>query len=387
MRKRWRTIVILSFLLGLLSAQSAMATLPFNIQSESALLMEVTSGEVLVDKNSKKPLPPASITKMMVMLLAMEAVESGQITLADKVIASPEACRMGGSQIWLEPGEEMTVEDLMKAVGIVSANDASVALAEYISGSHEEFVKLMNRRGEELGLKDTIYVNATGLSPDGGGPGNQTSAYDQAILARELLKYPAVLKWTGTWIDSLRGGESFLRNTNNLVRFYEGCDGLKTGYTNEAGYCLVATAQRNGVRLLAVVMKAPTSPVRNNEITKLFNYGFSQYKALKVLNAGQLIGKTKVMKGCVSEVNLIVPEDLLVVLKKDVQTTPEVIAQIPPKVRAPLAEGEPVGQIIVKIDGETKVTTDLVTESAVEESGFFRFLWQIGKSMIEGFFR
>ncbi|NLC52629.1 MAG: D-alanyl-D-alanine carboxypeptidase [Firmicutes bacterium] len=387
MRKRWRTLVILTFLLGLLCAQSTLAALPFNIQSESALLMEVTSGEILVDKNSKKPLPPASITKMMLMLLVMEAVESRQIKLTDKIIASPEACRMGGSQIWLEPGEEMTVEDLMKAVSIVSANDASVALAEYISGSHEEFVKLMNKRGSELGLENTIYVNATGLSPDGGGPGNQTSAYDQAILARELLKHPTVLKWTGTWIDSLRGGESFLRNTNNLVRFYDGCDGLKTGYTSEAGYCLVATAQRNGVRLLAVVMKAPTSPVRNNEITKLFNYGFSQYKALKVLNAGQIIGKTKVMKGCSSEVNLIVPEDLLVVIKKDVQATPEVIAQIPPKVRAPLAAGEPVGQIIVKIDGETKVTADLVAESAVEESGFFRFLWQIGKSIAEGFFR
>jgi len=207
------------------------------------------------------------------------------------------------------------------------------------------------------------------------------------LLARELLKHPMVLKWTGTWIDSLRGGESFLRNTNNLVRFYEGCDGLKTGYTSEAGYCLVATAQRNGVRMLAVVMKAPTAPVRNNEITKLFNYGFSQYKALRVLKAGQVIGKTKVMKGTVNEINLIIPEDLLVVLKKDVQATPEVIAQIPPKVRAPLAKGAPVGQIIVKVDGETKATAALVTESAVEESGFFRFLWQIGKSIFEGFFR
>jgi len=349
--------------------------------------MEASSGEILVEKDSNKPLPPASVTKMMVMLLVMEAVDNGEIKLTDKVIASPEACRMGGSQIWLEPGEEMTVEDLMKAVGIVSANDASVALAEYISGSHEEFVKLMNKRAQELGLKNTTYVNATGLEPDGGGPGNMTSAYDQAILARELLKHPAVLKWTGTWIDSLRGGESFLRNTNNLVRFYDGCDGLKTGYTSEAGYCLVATAKRNGVRLIAVVMKAPTSPVRNNEITKLFNYGFSQYKALKVLNAGQVIGKTKVMKGRTSEVNLIIPEDLLVVLKREVQSTPEVLAKIPPKVRAPLAKGTPVGEVIVKIDGETKVTAALVTEEAVEESGFFRFLWQITKNILEGFFR
>ena len=387
MRKIGQRIVVVFLFLFMLSVQRTLAALPFNIQSVSTVLMEASSGEILVEKDSNKPLPPASVTKMMVMLLVMEAVDNGEIKLTDKVIASPEACRMGGSQIWLEPGEEMTVEDLMKAVGIVSANDASVALAEYISGSHEEFVKLMNKRAQELGLKNTTYVNATGLEPDGGGPGNMTSAYDQAILARELLKHPAVLKWTGTWIDSLRGGESFLRNTNNLVRFYDGCDGLKTGYTSEAGYCLVATAKRNGVRLIAVVMKAPTSPVRNNEITKLFNYGFSQYKALKVLNAGQVIGKTKVMKGRTSEVNLIIPEDLLVVLKREVQSTPEVLAKIPPKVRAPLAKGTPVGEVIVKIDGETKVTAALVTEEAVEESGFFRFLWQITKNILEGFFR
>ncbi|HHT48899.1 MAG TPA: D-alanyl-D-alanine carboxypeptidase [Firmicutes bacterium] len=386
MRKIYRRVAFVALFFILLSVQSTLAALPFNIQSESVVLMEVSSGEILVEKNSNKPLPPASVTKMMVMLLAMEAIDRGEIKLNDKVIASPEACRMGGSQIWLEPGEEMTVEDLMKAVGIVSANDASVALAEYISGSHEEFVKLMNNHAQELGLKNTVYVNATGLSPDGGGPGNMTSAYDQAILARELLKHPTVLKWTGTWIDSLRGGESFLRNTNNLVRFYDGCDGLKTGYTSEAGYCLVATAKRNGVRLIAVVMKAPTSPVRNNEITKLFNYGFSQFKALKVLSAGQVIGKTKVMKGRTNEVNLIMPEDLLVVLKRDTQTTPEVLAKIPAKVRAPLAQGTPVGEVIVKIDGETKVTAPLVTEAAVEESGFFRFLWQITKNMLEGFF-
>ena len=385
MRKIWKTLVI-SLFLSLLIVQSALAALPFKIQSDSVLLMEAASGEVLVDKDSAKSLPPASVTKMMVMLLVMEAVDTGQIKLTDKVVASPEACRMGGSQIWLEPGEEMTVEDLMKAVGIVSANDASVALAEYIAGSHEEFVKLMNKRGQELSLASTNYVNATGLAPDGNGPGNITSAQDQALLARELLKHPTVLKWTGTWIDSLRGGESFLRNTNNLVRFYDGCDGLKTGYTNEAGYCLVATARRNGVRLIAVVMKAPTSPVRNNEITKLFNYGFSQFKAIKVLSAGQVLGKTKVMKGQVTEVDLIIPEDLLVVLKKDLQATPEVLVKIPPKVRAPLAQGAPVGEVVVMIDGETKVTAPVVTASAVEESGFLRFLWQITKNVFEGCF-
>ncbi len=386
MGKKTTSLVILSILLCTLGVRMVQASLPFTIQSQSAILMETSSGEILVDKDSTKPLPPASVTKMMVMLLVMEALESGEISLNDTVIASPEACRMGGSQIWLEPGEEMTVADLMKAVGIVSANDTSYALAEYLAGSHDEFVKLMNKRAQELGLKNTVYVNATGLQPDGGGQGNITTAYDQAILARELLKYPAVLQWTGKWIDSLRGGESFLRNTNNLVRFYEGCDGLKTGYTAEAGYCLVATAQRNGVRLIAVVMKAPTSNVRNSEITKLFNYGFSQFKALKLVNSGQILGRTKVTKGMVKEVDLILPQDLTVVLKKDAQSKPEIQINYPPKVRAPLPQGTPVGEIQVLVDGEVKVKMDLVTATEVKECGFFRFFFQTAQNLVRGFF-
>lgn len=386
MRKLVTIIILLSLVFCSLKVGATKTDLPFPIQSESAILMEYTTGEILVDKNSHKQLPPASVTKMMVMLLIMEAVDSGKIQLTDKVIASPEACRMGGSQIWLEPGEEMTVEELMKAVGIVSANDASVALAEYISGSHEEFVKLMNKRAQELGLKNTKYVNSTGLKPDGGEPGNITSAYDQAILARELLKHPTVLKWTGTWIDSLRGGESFLRNTNNLVRFFQGCDGLKTGFTSEAGYCLVGSAHKDAIRVIAVVMKAPTSQVRNNEITKLFNYGFSQYKSVKILNSGQLLGKTKVIKGEVEEVNIIIPHDLSVALKREVQSSPEVFISIPSKVRAPLSKGQRIGEALVKVDGEIKLKADLVAESAVKESGFFRFLIQITKNFLEGLF-
>ncbi|HEY8344798.1 MAG TPA: D-alanyl-D-alanine carboxypeptidase family protein, partial [Bacillota bacterium] len=345
-------------------------TLPFEIKSESAILMEYSTGEILVEKNARTLLPPASVTKMMVMLLVMEAVDSGQIKLTDKVIASPEACRMGGSQIWLEPGEEMTVAELMKAVGIVSANDASYALAEYVAGSHEEFVRLMNKRAQELGMNNTKYVNTTGLTPDAGEEANVTSAYDQAILARELLKHPTVLQWTGTWIDSLRGGESFLRNTNNLVRFYEGCDGLKTGFTDQAGFCLVATAKRNGVRLIAVVMKAPTSQVRSSEISKLLNYGFSQYKAFMVLKAGQVVGKTRVFKGETREVNLVIPQDLLVVLKRDEENEPEVELSIPAKVKAPLTQGQAVGEAVVRVGSEERMKVPLVVGAEVKESGF-----------------
>ena len=360
--------------------------LPFAIKSESAILMEYSTGEILVEKNARALLPPASVTKMMTMLLVMEAVDSGQIKLTDKVIASPEACRMGGSQIWLEPGEEMTVAELMKAVGIVSANDASYALAEYVAGSHEEFVRLMNKRAQELGMNNTKYVNTTGLTPDAGGEANVPTAYDQAILARELLKHPTVLQWTGTWIDSLRGGESFLRNTNNLVRFYEGCDGLKTGFTDQAGFCLVATAKRNGVRLIAVVMKAPTSQARSSEISKLLNYGFSQYKAFLVLKAGQVVGKTRVFKGEAREVNLVIPQDLLVVLKRDEENEPEVELSIPAKVRAPLTQGQAVGKAVVRVGSEERMKVPLVAGAEVKESGFFQFILQITRDFLSSLF-
>lgn len=291
---------------------------------------------------------------------------------------------MGGSQIWLEPGEEMTVAELMKAVGIVSANDASYALAEHVAGSHQAFVKLMNERVAALGLEDTRFVNATGLSPDTG-EGNITSAHDMAVLARELLKYPTVLQWTGTWIDSLRGGESFLRNTNTLVRFYEGCDGLKTGYTEEAGFGLVGTAQRSNIRLIAVVLKAQSSVMRNNEITKLFNYGFSRFKSLPVAKNGDVFGKIRVIKGDVREVDVMVSGDLNLVVKREEQEQPEVEVILPSNVKAPLTQGEPVGEVLVKLGGEVKARRELVAASGAAEVGFFRFLFQIARDFFTGF--
>lgn len=381
MRSILCSLILLTLLFSTSLAGAEEKTTPFGLLSKSALLMEYSTGEILVEKDSRKQLSPASITKMMVMLLTMEAIDSGKVKLTDKVIATPEACRMGGSQIWLEPGEEMTVEELMKAIGIVSANDASYALAEYLGGSHEEFVRLMNKRAEELGMNETRYVNSTGLSADSG-PGNLTSVYDQTILARELLKHPAVLKWTGVWIDSLRGGDSFLRNTNTLVRFYEGCDGLKTGYTEEAGFCLVATAQRNGVRLIATVMKAPDSKARSNEISKLFNYGFSKYKAVPVLKAGEILGKVKVFKGKKEEMNLVVPNDVNLVLKKEEEGDPEIGLYFPSKVRAPIVKGQKVGEVVISFNGEVKTRADMVAEEDLEETGFFPFLLQITRYLL-----
>ena len=352
------------------------------IDGVSAILMEPFSGEILFSKNPDQKLPPASVTKLMVMLLALEAVDKGQIKLTDLISASPEACRMGGSQIWLEPGEEMTVADLLKAVCIVSANDASYALGEHLAGSEENFIAMMNKRAVELGLKNTHFVNTTGLEPDGGGVGNLTSAGDMALLAREVIKHPNVFNWTGVWIDSLRGGKSFLRNTNKLVRFYRGCDGLKTGYTDKAGYCLVATAQRDGVRMIAVVMKSATIDTRSRDISTMFNYGFSQYRAFRVNQAGEKVGQVKVFRGKESKVDVVVPRELTAILKRN--QTGEVIktVKLDRMAAAPVKKGQVVGEVALTYEGKPCGRMELVAFKDVGKAGFFEIWGQIFKKVI-----
>jgi D-alanyl-D-alanine carboxypeptidase len=345
-------------------------------------LIEPESGEVLYQVNSEQKLPPASVTKLMVMLLTLEAVDNGQIKLTDTVTASSEACKMGGSQIWLEPGEQMTVTELLKAVCIVSANDASYALAEHISGSEENFIALMNQRAHELGLKDTHYVNTTGLEPGNGEPGNITSSRDMALLAREVIKHPAVFRWTGVWIDSLRGGKSFLRNTNNLVRFYQGCDGLKTGFTNQAGFCLVATAKRQGVRLVAVVMKAPTSEARSRDIGKLFNFGFAQYKAYPIYQGGENLGKVTVFLGRQVSVNAVTPHELTAILKRDFRGEITKSVTLSPLVKAPLLKGTTIGRVTLTAAGKKCGQIDLVADSTVQRATFFELCFQIFRRTI-----
>lgn len=352
------------------------------VDSHAALLMEPISGEILFQQNQDRKMPPASVTKLMVMLLALEALDKQQIKLTDMVAASPEACRMGGSQIWLEPGEQMTVAELLKAVCIVSANDASYALAEHIAGSEENFITLMNKRAQQLGLKNTHYVNTTGLDPDAGGTGNLTSAADMAVLAREVIKYPLVFRWTGVWIDSLRGGKSFLRNTNNLVRFYRGCDGLKTGFTNEAGFCLIATAKRDGVRLIAVVMKAPDSKTRSRDVGKLFNYGFSRYKSQVVLKAGETVGKVKVFRGLTPEVAAVTAGDLSAVIKRDFNGVIGKTIRLDPLVHAPVTAGRKIGEARLTIDGKACGRVDLVAAQTVERASFFQIWRQIIRRII-----
>jgi D-alanyl-D-alanine carboxypeptidase (penicillin-binding protein 5/6) len=246
-------------------------------QAVSAVLMDAATGTVLFEKNSHEKLPPASVTKVMTMLLIMEAVADGKVNWQDKIRTSEHAASMGGSQIFLEPGEEMTLEEMMKGIAVASANDAAVAVAEHLAGSEETFVQMMNERAKQLGCVDTHFSNVNGLPTEN----HYTSAHDLAIMSRELLKHEEVVKYTSIFQDYLRKGSEkpfWLVNTNKLVRFYEGMDGLKTGFTAEARYCLAATAKRNGMRLVAVVMGEPTSQIRNGEISSMMDFGFANYK-------------------------------------------------------------------------------------------------------------
>ncbi|MGL5767419.1 MAG: D-alanyl-D-alanine carboxypeptidase family protein, partial [Sarcina sp.] len=257
-------------------------TLDLKVDASSALLLEPTTGDIIFEKNADEKFAPASVTKVMTMLLTMEAIDSGKISFNDKVTISENSKKMGGSSMILDTGEIRTVEDLIKGVGIASGNDAAVALGEYLGGSEENFVSMMNKRASELGMKNTVFKNCTGLPIDG----HVSTANDIAKMSIELLKHETILKYTGTYMETISEGRRTpieLVNHNKLVRFFKGCDGLKTGFTNEAKYCISATATREGTRMLAVIMGAPTFKVRNRDASMLMNHGFSKYETKKLV--------------------------------------------------------------------------------------------------------
>ena len=270
----WVVALALAVSLVPLGAQAADLT----VAGKSAVLMDVSTGSVLYEHDSHERLAPASVTKIMTMLLIMEAVDSGKIALTDMVTASEAAAAKGGSQIYLKVGETMSVSDMLKSIAVSSANDCACAMAEHIAGSEEAFVAMMNRRAQELGMTDTTFVNCTGLDDGADAANHRTSAYDIALMSRELLKnHPLIKKYTTIWMDTVRNGTFGLSNTNKLIRFYQGATGLKTGFTSGAGYCLSATAQRDGMELIAVVMGAESSQVRNAACKQLLDYGFANY--------------------------------------------------------------------------------------------------------------
>lgn len=344
---------------------------PLTLESKSAVLMDAATGTVLYEKNSHEAMPPASVTKIMTMLLIYEAEEAGQFKWEDSVQVSEHAAGMGGSQVFLEPGETQTAADMTKCIAIASANDAAVAMAEFVAGSEEAFVERMNKKAEELGMKETHFVNACGLDVDG----HETSAYDIALMSRELMsRFPEIQEYTTTWQDTIvhktRKGESEfgLTNTNKLIKWYEGATGLKTGSTGKALYCLSGTAERNGLHLIGVVMAAPDFKVRFQETMKLLDYGFANYSAQKGLPAGQEMGEIPVTKGMADTVSVVIKDEISMLLKKDAGTEWETKMELLPSMDAPVAAGEKVGELVYLIHGEEVGRTDLVTANAVEKA-------------------
>ncbi|MBJ8052017.1 serine-type D-Ala-D-Ala carboxypeptidase DacF [Bacillus cereus] len=344
-------------------------------QASSAIVIEQDTGKVLFDKNPNEKLPPASMTKIMTMLLIMEQVEKGKLKLTDKVRASEHAASMGGSQIFLEPGEEMTVNEMLKGIAIASGNDASVAVAEHIAGSEEGFVNMMNKKAKDLGLKNTHFQNPTGLPATN----HYSTANDMAIMAKELMKYPLIRKYTGKYEDYLRENTDkkfWLVNTNKLVRFYPGVDGVKTGFTTEAKYCLTASAEKNGMRVISVVMGAPTSKERNNQVTKLLDYAFGQYMTKKLYTRGEKIKTVQVGKGKEEKVDLVASDNVSLLMKKGEnmdKVKQEVIAE--KKVKAPIKKGDALGTLVIKRDKDVLLKQTIVAKEDVEAASW----WELFK--------
>ena len=337
--------------LALRPVDAAAVELP--ITSRAALLMEKTTGQILYTQNEHEQLEPASVTKVMTLLLTMEAIDSGTIHYDDVVTVSAAAAGMGGSQVFLAEGEQITVEELLKAVCVASGNDAAVALAEKVAGVHELFVERMNQRAAELGMEDTHFVNCTGLTAEG----HVTSAHDIALMSRELiLRHPDIRRFTTIWMDTIRGGAFQLANTNKLIRFYDGATGLKTGYTASAGYCISATAERDGMELIAVIMKGPDKDTRNNDAKALLNYGFSTYTLVSAVPQEPLAPVPVVMGTADAVQPVAETENAAVLVEKAKAGALTHTVTLEPQVTAPVTAGQKLGELTV-LDGDTPLLT------------------------------
>ena len=361
--KRMGWILAAVLLVGLLPLRANAAALAQ--AGKSAVLMDVTTGTLLYENNAHEPLAPASVTKVMTMLLIMEAVDSGKIGLQDTVTASEAAAAKGGSQIYLKVGETMTVSDMLKSIAVSSANDCACAMAEQIAGSEAAFVEAMNQRAKELGMQDTHFVNCTGLDDDDAAQQHRTSAYDIALMSRELLKnHPLIKKYTTIWMDTVRDGAFGLSNTNKLIRFYPGATGLKTGFTTGAGYCLSASAQRDGMELIAVVMGAKTSKERNAACKELLDYGFANFAVIspeltEVPDVPVKLGRQETVSPALRE-----STGLLIDKAQKSAVTTEVTLE--ERVTAPVTRGQQIGTLSIKSGEQTLRQIPLVAAESVE---------------------
>ncbi len=336
------------------------------IDSKSYVLMDGISGEILLEKNPNEKLPPASITKIMTMLLVLEEVEKGNISYDDVVTVSETAAKHEGSHVFLAVGEKITVKDLLKAVAVASGNDAACALAEYVSGTQAAFVSKMNEKAKSLGMQDTLFENCNGLDSDN----HLTTAKDIAILTYEISKHKDIFSYTGIWMDTLRDGTFDLANTNKLIRFYEGATGMKTGFTSKAGYCLSATAERNGIPLIAVVMNASTSQNRFGDASTLLNYGFDNYKLINLCEKNEILAEYKVKKGIVDKIEAVTAENVRVLLEKNEQTDKLEKRVIFKNLDAPLSKGMCVGEVKFLLNGREVGKTNLLTIDNVEKTTY-----------------
>lgn len=339
-----------------------------NLESESAILIEQTTGQILYEHNSHEQLRPASVTKVMSILLIMEALDSGQIALTDNVPCSEHAASMGGSQIWLDPRETLTVDEMLKAVCVASANDCVVAMAEYIAGSEEAFVQMMNDKAKILGMNDTTFKNCHGLDEDG----HVTSSYDIALMSKELLNnHPQITQYTTIWADTLRDGKSELTNTNKLLRTYKGATGLKTGSTGLALYNLSASATRDDLSLIAVIMKAPSTKVRFSESAKLLDYGFNTFSFKQFGKKDEVIKTVNVNKGVCSTVDAVLSDNAGTLIEKGNDKNIQQNLNLEDTVSAPITKGQKLGEISFVLDGKTLSTVDIVAKNDVKKMNLF----------------
>ena len=350
-----------------------------NLEAESAILIEQNSGQILYGYNIHEKLYPASVTKVMSLLLIMEALDSGKITLETQIPCSSNAASMGGSQIWLDTTETLSVHEMLKAIAVVSANDCVVAMAEYLGGTEDGFVQMMNEKAKELGMNDTTFKNCHGLDEDG----HLTSAYDIALMSRELLKnHPKIAEYSTIWMDTLRNGESTLSSTNKLIRNYSGCTGLKTGSTSLALFNLSASATRDNLSLIAVVMKAPTSALRFSNATSLLDYGFNNYSYKSFGEQGEIVKSVAVQNGVSKEINAVYETSPSFLIKKGEENNINYEINLKDNIKAPVTQGQLLGTIKYSINDSELGTVNLVAETSIEKLGLLGMV----KSIFQNWF-
>ena len=371
-------LILVSLFIIPVKAEEQMAS-----NAKSAILIEASTGTILFEKNSNEKFAPASMTKMMSLLIIMENIDNGNLKMDEIVKASKHASSMGGSQIYLEENEEMKVEDMLKGITIGSANDATVALAERIAGTEDKFVEMMNAKVKKLGLKNTNFKNSTGLDE----ANHYSSSYDMAIIAKELVKHKKILDFSSIYETYLRtdsDSKFWLVNTNKLVRFYKGVDGLKTGYTEEAGYCLTATINKDNMRLIAVVMGEPTSTIRNSEVSALLDYGYNLYQKHTYITKEEIIDNVKVDKGKKDKANIVVMDDVVRINKKGYKVGEVSYELNLNKLKAPINKGEKVGTLIIKEDGKKVSIADVTVEENIEKANYFVLYLRYIKEILSG---